>query len=97
MANIEISILGQQYKIACPEGEEKALQKTVEQFNLKLNKIKSNTRTLRNEQLIVMVALNLCHELNTEKAKNQQQTQELNNRIQALHQSIENALLPIGR
>ncbi|AGH82085.1 hypothetical protein PCNPT3_10735 [Psychromonas sp. CNPT3] len=94
MANIEISILGQQYKIACPEGEEKALQKTVEQFNLKLNKMKSNTRTLRNEQLIVMVALNLCHELNAEKEKNQQQTQQLNQRIQALHQSIEEALLP---
>ncbi|KPU83522.1 cell division protein ZapA [Psychromonas sp. PRT-SC03] len=94
MANIEISILGQQYKIACPEGEEKALQQTVEQFNLKLNNMKSNTRSLRNEQLIVMVALNLCHELNNEKEKNQKQTQELNQRIKALHQSIVSALQP---
>jgi len=92
MANVEISILGQQYKIACPDGEEQTLQNTVQQFNDKLKCIKSSSRTLRSEQLIVMAALNFCHELNTEKAKNKKQTEQLNQRIQNLQTAIESAL-----
>jgi len=94
MANVEISILGQQYKIACPSGEEQALHNTVEQFNDKLQNIKNNSRALRNEQVVVMAALNICHELNTEKAKNQKNADQLNERIQKLQQSIEAVLQP---
>jgi cell division protein ZapA len=97
MANVEISILGQQYKIACPDGEEQTLQNTVEQFNNKLKSIKSHSRTLRNEQLIVMAALNFCHELNVEKAKNQQHAEQLNERIKNLQDSIETALQPSNK
>ncbi|MCG6201019.1 cell division protein ZapA [Psychromonas antarctica] len=92
MANVEISILGQPYKIACPEGEELTLQNTVEQFNEKLKKIKTSSRALRNEQLIVMAALNFCHELNAEKAKNTKQTEQLSKRIHILQESIEAVL-----
>jgi cell division protein ZapA len=94
MANVEISILGQQYKIACPDGKEETLQETVEQFNNTLKKIKNHSRSLRNEQLIVMAALNVCHELHTEKTNNEKQTEKLNDRIQYLQDSIEKALQP---
>jgi len=94
MANVEISILGQQYKIACPNGKEETLQETVAQFNNILKEIKSSSRTLRNEQLIVMAALNVCHELQTEKSTNEKQTEKLNERIQYLQDSIEKALQP---
>ena len=77
MANVEISILGQQYKIACPNGKEETLQETVAQFYNILKEIKSSSRTLRNEQLIVMAALNVCHELQTEKSTNEKQTEKL--------------------
>ena len=97
MANVEISILGQKYKIACPEGEEQTLENTVEQFNKKLRSIKSNSRTLRSEQLIVMAALNFSHELDLEKAKNKQHTEQLNERIRNLQASIEAVLQPIEK
>jgi cell division protein ZapA len=97
MANVEISILGQQYKIACPDGEEQTLHNTVEQFTDKLQSIKKNTRSLRNEQLIVMAALNFCHELNTEKEKNKEHAQQLNARIHTLQESIESVLRPFDK
>jgi cell division protein ZapA len=93
MAHIDISILGQQYKIACPEGEEPALHKSVELFSDKLKSIKSGSRTLRNEQLIVLAALNFWPELNIEKTKNKEQTADLNKRIQLIQESIDIALL----
>ena len=97
MANVEISILGQQYKIACPDGQEQTLHSTVEQFNDKLKSIKANARALRSEQLIVMAALNFCHELNSEKAQNKKQMEQLNARIQILQESIESALQPLDK
>ena len=97
MAQIEISILGQQYKIACPDGEEQTLQNTVEQFNNKLKTIKNSSRNLRNEQLIVMAALNFCHELNIEKTKNEKHAEQLNERIKSLQNSIESVLQPVTK
>jgi len=94
MANLDISILGQQYKMGCPDGEEASLEKSVEQFNKKLKTMKELSPGRRNEQHIVMAALNYCHELNVEKEKNEQYAQELNQRIQLLQDSIEQALLP---
>lgn len=97
MANVEISILGQQYKIGCPDGEEQSLYDSVEIFNDKLKEIRSQRRTLRNEQLIVLAALNFSHELDAEKTKHAKQTELLNERIKTLQESIELALQPIKK
>jgi len=94
MAHLDITILGQQYKMGCPDGEEAHLEKSVEQFNDKLKTMKENAPGRRNEQHIVMAALNYCHELNVEKNKNEQYTKKLNQRIQLLQDSIEEALRP---
>lgn len=89
MAHIDISILGQQYKIACPEGEESTLQNSVDQFNERVRNIKSSARTLRNEQVIVLAALNFCHELHVEKIKHKEHVEKLDQRIQKMNDSID--------
>lgn len=94
MAHLDITILGQQYKMGCPDGEEQSLEKSVVQFNDKLKKMKEISPGRRNEQHVVMAALNYCHELNIEKQKNENYTQELNQRILRLQDSIEQALRP---
>ncbi|WP_022942625.1 cell division protein ZapA [Psychromonas hadalis] len=94
MAHLDISILGQQYKMGCPDGEEASLKKSVAQFNDQLKSMKESAPGRRNEQHIVMAALNYCHELNVEKMKNEQYTQTLNKRIQLLQDLIEQALRP---
>ncbi len=94
MAHLDITILGQQYKMGCPDGEEAHLEKSVVQFNVKLKNMKEQAPGRRNEQHMVMAALNYCHELNVERAKNEQYTKKLNQRIQLLQDSIEEALRP---
>jgi len=94
MAHLDISILGQQYKMGCPDGEEGSLERSATQFNDKLKNMKLSAPGRRNEQLIVMAALNYCHELNVERNKNEKYTQELNQRIELLQESIEEALRP---
>ena len=94
MAHLDITILGQQYKMGCPDGEEASLEKSVEQFNDKLKNMKQQSPGRRNEQHVVMAALNYCHELNVERDKNEQYAKKLNQRIQLLQDSIEQALRP---
>ena len=89
MAHIDISILGQQYKISCPEGEELTLQNSVDQFNERIRNIKSSRRTLRNEQVIVLAALNFCHELSIEKTQHTEHVEKLDQRIQKINDSID--------
>jgi cell division protein ZapA len=94
MTHLDITILGQHYKMACPDGEEENLEKSVAQFNDKLKSMKAQAPSRRNEQHIVMAALNYCHQLNIEKIKNEDYIRELNQRIELLQDSIEQALRP---
>ncbi|PKG39461.1 cell division protein ZapA [Psychromonas sp. Urea-02u-13] len=94
MAHLDITILGQQYKMGCPDGEEESLKQSVIQFNDKLKNMKETAPGRRNEQHIVTAALNYCHSLNIERIKNEKYAQELNKRIQFLQDSIEQALTP---
>jgi cell division protein ZapA len=89
MAHIDISILGQQYKISCPEGEELTLQSSVDQFNERVRDIKSSARTLRNEQVIVLAALNFCHELSVEKTQHKEHLEKVDQRLQTINDSID--------
>ncbi|MEJ6080048.1 cell division protein ZapA [Vibrio sp. 1-Bac 57] len=92
MAHLDITILGQQYKISCPEGEQESLLGSVAQVNEHLKEMRTSARTLRSDQLVVMAALNYRHQLNTLKEENQAQTEQLNKRIQQLQDAINGAL-----
>lgn len=92
MAQLDITILGQQYKIGCPEGEQENLLKTVAEVDEHLKEMKNNARNLRNEQLVVMAALNYRHQLNTLAQEKQAQTDALNSRISDLDDVITVAL-----
>jgi len=92
MAQLNITILGQQYKIGCPDGEQDSLQKTVAQVDDHLKELKTSGRNLRNEQLIVMAALNYRHQLNTLQTQEQTNIQQLNAKIEKLEAMLSTVL-----
>ena len=92
MAQLDITILGQQYKIGCPNGKQDSLLKTVVQVDEHLTELRQSGRTLRNEQLIVMTILNYRHQLNVLEADNKSKNEELNRRIEKLESIISRAL-----
>ena len=55
---VEINILGKTYKMACPKGQEVALQDAAEILNDKIDDLKLRTKIAKSEQLAVMAALN---------------------------------------
>ncbi|WP_312932661.1 cell division protein ZapA [Pseudomonas sp.] len=55
-----VSILGNDYSIKAPEGQEETLGKAVGMLNAALNETKRQYPTLIGDKLLVLAALNLC-------------------------------------
>ncbi|HTJ96132.1 MAG TPA: cell division protein ZapA [Rhodocyclaceae bacterium] len=63
---LEIQLLGKEYKVACPPEEKAALQAAAELLNTRLIEAGEKGKA-SGERLAVMVALNLAHELLTQR------------------------------
>ncbi|MGO2090075.1 MAG: cell division protein ZapA [Oceanisphaera sp.] len=91
-ASIDIVILGRPYKIACPVGQEAALQRAADTLNERIRNFKQSGKSGSNEQIAIMLALNACHDLELEKDKNHQYAETMDKRIKLLQGTIEDAL-----
>ncbi|WP_232507013.1 cell division protein ZapA [Idiomarina piscisalsi] len=59
---MDIKLLERNYKVACPVGQESALQQAADALNRRLEETKERTQLTNVEQIAVMTALNLCHD-----------------------------------
>ena len=59
---LDIQLLGKDYKVACPPAEQQALQEAADFLNTRLNEVAAKGK-FSGERLVAMVALNLAHEL----------------------------------
>ena len=59
---LEIQLHGKEYKVACPPGEQQALQDAADYLNARLQEVAARGK-FSGERLVAMVALNLAHEL----------------------------------
>ena len=73
-----VSILGNDYSLKAPEGQEETLSQAVRMLNVALAETKRNYPTLIGDKLLVLAALNLCSrqiELQDEHRKTLERTQ----------------------
>lgn len=90
---IDITLLGRTYSIACPPGQEQALQAVAQKLELQLGKIKSRTNAISREEMALMAALNIGYELYEEQRKNQDYMSQMDDRIRLLQSTLEHALV----
>ncbi|MFV3404733.1 MULTISPECIES: cell division protein ZapA [Pseudomonas] len=70
-----VSILGNDYSLKAPEGQEETLSQAVRMLNAALAETKRNYPTLIGDKLLVLAALNLCSK-QIELQREHQQTLE---------------------
>ncbi|GAA6206364.1 MULTISPECIES: cell division protein ZapA [Thalassotalea] len=90
--NVTIEVANRRLKIACPKGKESALLQSANEINRRLEKDKKSTKTP--EQAMLMVALNLANDLLDSQNAAKQQLQEMQNKIDLLQETIEQAVNP---
>ncbi|AAV82932.1 cell division protein ZapA [Idiomarina loihiensis] len=89
---MDIKLLERNYKVACPIGQESALQQAADALNERLEETKERTQLTNVEQIAVMTALNLCHEWIQDQNEQSAKTAKLEEKIQLLQATIEQAM-----
>ena len=91
---LTINLLGRELRVACPEGEERALLNTVDYVNRKLKEVRDVGKVTGNERIALMTALNVAHELLSQPKSPAAgvDTSAFKRRIVAMQETVESAL-----
>jgi cell division protein ZapA len=98
MIQLDVSIMGQPYKLACKEGEEGALQEAVAYLDEKMCAIRDAGKLKGNDRIAVMAALGVTAELLATKTPDgplsEMSMSEVKQKITSMHETLDAALAP---
>ena len=64
---LQINVMGREFRVACPEHEQKDLLEAVDYLNRKMDEIRDSGKVIGVERIAIMAALNIANELLTTK------------------------------
>ena len=94
--SLTVQILGKEYRVGCPEGEEENLRSAARHLNKQMNEIKNNGNIIGTEKIAVMVALNLASDLLQLDRLQDQKMAKTEQKIEFLTKKVEQVLLDIN-
>lgn len=98
MIQIDVSIMGTPYKLACREGEEEALREAVRYLDERMCAIRDAGKIKGNDRIAVMAALGIAAELLSTKSSDGpfsgMALSEIKQKISSMHEVIDAALTP---
>ena len=59
---VTITVMGREFRVAAPDGEERQLLASVDFLNKKMREIRDTGKVVGNERIAIMAALNIAHE-----------------------------------
>lgn len=86
---VSIRILGKHYNVKCPPEQAEALQESARILESKLRDMKQGTSSTNTDRILVVTALNLCHELQTLKSEKSQTIGTIESKLQHLQSRIQ--------
>lgn len=89
---IAVSILGKEYRISCEPDAEEELVSAARFLDARMREVRGTGKVIGTERIVVMVAINLAHELLNEKSEKDSAANSANKRIRSLRERIEIAL-----
>ncbi len=94
MIQLDVTIMGQPYKLACKEGEQLALQQVVAYLDEKMSAVRDSGKVKGNDRITVMAALGIAAELLSTQATEGTTIAEWKHNINAMHTVLDEALAP---
>jgi cell division protein ZapA len=94
---ITVSLLGREFRVGCPDGEEKQLLASADYLNRKLKEVRDTGKVVGNERIAIMAALNIAHEFmsnrtNAHTSSSSFDAPAFRRRIVAMQETLESAL-----
>jgi cell division protein ZapA len=98
MTQIDVTIMGQAYRLACKEGEEETLREAVAYLDDRMCTIRDAGKIKGNDRIAVMAALGIAAELLAMKSPSgplsDMTMAEVKQKIIAMHTVLDAALVP---
>ena len=94
--SVTVQILGKDYRVGCPEGEEENLRNAARHLNKQMSEIKNGGSIIGTEKIAVMVALNLANDLLQLDKLQDQKMARTSQKIEFLTKKVEQVLLDIN-
>jgi cell division protein ZapA len=88
---LQINVMGREFRVACPESEQKELLEAVDYLNRKMDEIRDNGKVIGVERIAIMAALNIAHELLTTQVGGFDMA-ALKRRMQSMETTLDQAL-----
>ncbi|MCG3189606.1 MAG: Cell division protein ZapA [Burkholderiaceae bacterium] len=95
MSQLEVTILGQSYVLACPDGGERELLEAVAMVDREMGAIRDAGKVKARERIAVLAALNLAYQLAQAPARDDAQADQAE--LDRLVRRIDHALGGDGR
>lgn len=89
---LDVTIMGREFRVACPEGDESALLGSVEYLDKKMREIRDGGKVISIERIAIMAALNITHEYLTTRVAGGFDIGEFQRRIGSMQAQIEQAM-----
>jgi len=89
---VNITILGKEFMVACPDGEREALSEAARHLDERMREIQTGGNVVGGERVAVMAALNLANELLQLRRQAGSLPDGFDARLSALHSKIDAAL-----
>ncbi|MGB9988511.1 cell division protein ZapA [Massilia sp. SM-13] len=98
MIQVDVTIMDQPYRLACKEGEDRALKEAAALLDKKMCGIRESGKVKGNDRIAVMAALSMAAEFLTAKAPagplSDMSLLEMQQKIGAMHKVLDSALTP---
>lgn len=98
MIHLDVTIMGQPYRLACKEGEETTLQEAVAYLDGKMCALRDSGKVKGNDRIAVMAALSVAAEFLQVKAPQGPMSDmsilEVKQKLGAMHTVLDSALTP---
>ena len=98
MIHLDVSIMGQSYRLACKEGEENTLREAVHYLDAKMCTLRDSGKVKGNDRIAVMAALSVAAEFLSVKAPqgplSDMSILEVKQKLEAMHAVLDQALTP---
>jgi len=89
---LQISVMGRDFRVACPENEQKGLLEAVEYLNKKMDEIRDSGKIVGLERIAIMAALNIAHELLSTKVEGGFDIAEVKRRMNHMETILDQAM-----
>jgi cell division protein ZapA len=90
--SLQITIMGREFRVACPEDEQAGLLEAVDYLNRKMLEIRDGGKVIGLERIAIMAALNIAHELLTTKVGGGFDMGEIKRRMNRMEAVIDQAM-----